>query len=208
MKPLAPSSSSLLIATALCVGTLCALACGVPPPDRLEIVPPTPIKFDELGKTVALQAHAFRGIVAHDDAKAPLTVTWSSSNAAVASVSPAGTVTAMGTGKAKIHAVVPGPGGKEVGADVDVDNLIVDAVKMTGEFPAAFKLNSKPVQLVVVVKNEQGVVVEKPRLRFSASDHCIEVTADGLVHPMAVGECAAIVEIAGKSARVDIDVKD
>ncbi|MDP2343627.1 MAG: Ig-like domain-containing protein [Deltaproteobacteria bacterium] len=185
-----------------------SLGCGVPPPDRLEVNPPTPIKADELGKTVELQASAFRGIVAHDDVKAPLVVTWSSSDPAVASVDKNGKVTATGSGKAKIEASVPGVGGKPVVADVVVDNLIVDTIAATGDFPKVFKLDSKPVPLTVVVKNEKGVVVEKPKLRFRASDYCVEVTPEGMVHPLAVGECSVIVELAGKTAKIDLDVKE
>jgi hypothetical protein len=184
-----------------------AVACGTPPPDRLEIVPPTPIKSDELGRQFPLKARAYRGIVDYDDSKAPLVVSWSSSDPAVASVDRAGVVSATGTGKAKITASVPGAGGKAVTADVDVNNLIVQTVTATGDFPRVFKLDSKPVQLTVVVKNEKGAVVEKPTLHMRASDYCVEVTPEGMVHPLAVGECSVIVECAGKQAKIDLDVK-
>ena len=58
------------------------------------------------------------------------------------------------------------------------------------------------------MKNEKGVVVDKPKLRLRASDYCVEVTPEGMVHPLAVGECAVIVEIAGKSTKIDLDVKE
>jgi lactocepin len=200
MKSLSPS---LLVLALFLAGS-----CGVPPPDRLEIDPPTPIKADELGKTYELKAHAFRGIVAHDDAKAPLVVTWTSSDPAVASVDSHGKVAATGSGKAKIEASVPGAAGKPVVADVVVDNLIVDSITATGDFPKPFKLDSKPVQLTVVVKNEKGVVVDKPKLKFRATDYCVEATPEGMVHPLAVGECAVVVELAGKTAKIDLDVKE
>lgn len=190
----------------LCVLVVCA-GCGVPPPDRLEIVPPTPIKSDEMGKTFSLKSKAFRGIVDYDDSKAPLVVTWSSSDPAVASVDQSGNVATTGTGKAKITASVKGANDKAVTADVDVNNLIVDSVTATGDFPKVFKLDSKPVQLTVVVKNEKGVVVEKPLLKMRASDYCAEVTPEGMVHPLAVGECDIIVEVAGKSTKIHLDVK-
>ena len=74
--------------------------------------------------------------------------------------------------------------------------------------PKPFRLSSKPVPLTVVVKNEKGMVVPKPTLKMRATDYCVEVTPEGVVHPLAVGECAVVVEIAGKSARIDLDVKE
>ncbi len=187
---------------ALCV------ACGVPPPDRLEIEPPLPIKSAELGQTVSLQAHAFRGIVAHDEGKAPLVVTWTSSDPAVATVDAGGKVTVAGSGKAKIQASVPGRNNQAVTADVDVNNLIVQTVTATGDFPKRFRLNSKPVPLTIVVKDEKGGVVEKPKLRMHANDYCVEVTPDGVVYPLAVGSCSVIVEAGSKAAQIDLDVKE
>ncbi len=181
--------------------------CGVPPPDRLEMVPPTPIKSDELGQQFKLKVKAYRGIVEHDENKLPLDLAWSSSDAAVASVDQSGGVAITGTGKAKITATARLKDGKGISVDVDVNNLIVDSVTASGDFPKVFKLDSKPVPLTVVVKNEKGVVVEKPLLKMRASDYCAEVTPDGIVHPLAVGECDIIVECAGKSAKIHLDVK-
>lgn len=184
-----------------------AVACGVPPPDRLEITPPAAIKSEEMGQTFALKAKAWRGIVEHDDAKAPVNFTWSSSDPAVASVDNNGTVTITGSGQAKISVTAQGANGP-IHQDVDVNNLIVDSITATGDFPKKFRLDSPPVKLTVVVKNEKGVVIDKPKLRMSASDYCVEVTPEGMVHPLAVGQCSAIVEIAGKRAKIDLDVKE
>jgi alpha-amylase len=186
----------------------CAVACGVPPPDRLEIVPPTPIKSIEQGKTFPLKVQAFRGIVAHDENKAPLAVTWKSSDTTVADVGQDGTVTTTGSGKAVITANVTTGKDTAISATVDVENVFVSTVEATGEFPKPFKLSSKPVTLTVVVKDEKGTVIEKPRLKFSASDYCVEVSPDGVVGPLAVGECSVIVESAGKRASIALDVKE
>lgn len=198
VSPLVASSFALVFAA--------VSACGVPPPDRLEITPPTPIKSEEIGQTFDLKTKAYRGVVDYDDSKAPLVVSWASSDPAVATVSN-GKVTVAGTGKAKITASVPGGEGKTVSAEVDVNNLIVQSVEATGEFPKVFKLDSAPVKLKIVVKNEKGVVIEKPLLKMTASDYCVEVTPEGVVHPLAVGECSVIVECAGKRAKIDLDVK-
>lgn len=183
-------------------------ACGVPPPDRLELVPPTPIKSIEQGKTFPLKVAAFRGIVAHDEKKAPLTVSWKSSDPSVADVSADGTVTTTGSGKATVTATVSTGKDTSVSAVVDVENVFVSTVEATGDFPKPFKLSSKPVPLTVVVKDEKGQVIEKPRIKFSASDYCVEVSPDGVVGPLAVGECAVLVESAGKRASIPLDVKE
>ena len=185
-----------------------ALGCGVPPPDRLEITPPTPIKHTEQGAQAKLKIAAYRGVVAHDEEKAPLTVTWSTSDATVADVSQDGTVTATGSGKAQVTASVPGKAGAPVTASVEVNNVMVSTIDAVGDFPKSFSLSSKPVQLKVTVKDEKGNVVEKPKLNFTASDYCVRVSPDGLVEPLAVGECSVIIESAGKRAQIPLDVKD
>ena len=192
---------------AAAVVAVSVVACGAPPPDRLEITPPLPIKSDELGQQFSLKVKAFRGRIDHDEAKAPLTFTWTSTDPTVATVDANGTVSITGTGKAKVVVSVKGEGGKDVSADVDVNNLIVGSVEATGDFPKVFKLDSKPVPLTIVVKNEKGAVVEKPQLRMRSSDYCAEVTPAGVVYPLAVGECDIIVECAGKSAKIHLDVK-
>ena len=63
------------------------------------------------------------------------------------------------------------------------------------------------MQLSVVVKDEKGNVVEHPKLKFRATDYCVDVGPDGLVRPLAVGECSVVVETAGKTAKIDLDVK-
>ena len=181
-------------------------ACGAPPPDRLEITPATPIKNTEAGTQTKLKVAAYRGVADYDDSKAPLVVSWKSTNPAVAEVAADGTVTSTGSGKAQITASVPGKAGAPVTASVDVNNVMVSTVEMTGEFPAKFKLSSAPVTVKVLVKDEKGQIIDKPKLSFKATDYCVEVSPDGIVHPLAVGECAVVVESAGKTAKIDLNV--
>jgi len=183
-------------------------ACGVPPPDRLEISPPTAILSTEQGSQHQLGVVAFKGVTGYDDSKAPLVVTWKTSNAAVADVSAAGLVTATGSGKAQVTASVPGKGGAPITATVDVSNSMVSSVEASGDFPAKFRLSSPPVTLKVLVKDEKGQIIDKPKVTFSATDYCVEATPDGIVHPLAVGECAVVVESAGKRASIPLDVKE
>ncbi len=180
--------------------------CGVPPPDRLEIQPATPIKSTEQGAQTKLKVAAWRGVTDYDDSKAPLVVSWSSSNTAIADVSADGTVTSTGSGKAQIKATVAGNKGQPVEATVDVNNVMVSAVEASGAFPAKFKLSSAPVTLKVLVKDEKGQIIDRPRLTFRATDYCVEVSADGVVAPLAVGECAVVVESAGKRISIPLDV--
>jgi hypothetical protein len=192
---------------ALALAALLVVACGVPPPDRIEIAAPATLRATELGKTETLTVRAFRGVKEHDYAKAPLTVTWTSSDPNVALIDAGGVLTVTGSGKATITASVPAGDDKALTAEVPVENTIVSTVEMKGEFPANFKLDSAPVKVTVVVKDEKGNVVEQPKLKFRATDYCVDVSADGLVRPLAVGTCGIIVESAGKTARIDVDVK-
>jgi hypothetical protein len=117
-------------------------------------------------------------------------------------------VTTTGSGKAVITASVATGKDTNITASVDVDNVFVSTVEVTGDFPKPFRLSSKPVPLTVVVKDEKGQVIEKPRLKFSATDYCVEVGPDGVVAPLAVGECAVVVESAGKRASIPLDVRE
>ena len=205
--------ASLFFGVAIFVSVVSVVTgCGVPPPDRLEIVPPTPIRATEQGSLFPLKVKAFRGIVDHDEQKGPLSYTWKSSDPSVADVTADGVVTSTGSGKAVISASVATMGGKPftgaVSADVDVTNVMVSVVEAVGDFPKVFKLSSEPVRLKVTVKDEKGQVLTGPKVTFKASDYCVEVTYEGVVHPLAVGECSVIVECAGKRATIPLDVRD
>ncbi|MBM4281058.1 MAG: hypothetical protein FJ137_09960 [Deltaproteobacteria bacterium] len=192
---------------ALSLAVLLALACGVPPPDRIEIAAPATLRATELGKTETLTIRAYRGVREHDYAKAPLTVTWTSSDPDVVLIDAGGVLTVTGSGKATVTASVPAGADKTLTTEVPVEHTIVSTVEMKGEFPANFKLDSPPVKVTVVVKDEKGNVVEQPKLKFRATDYCVDVGPDGLVRPLAVGTCGVVVECAGKTARIDLDVK-
>ena len=64
-KPSAMTRACLVLCGALSLAAVLG-GCGVPPPDRLEITPPTPIRATEQGSQYTLKAHAYRGIVHHD----------------------------------------------------------------------------------------------------------------------------------------------
>lgn len=182
-------------------------ACGTPPPDRLEIDPPGQIRASDPGVETTLRVNAYKGIKPYDDKKAPLQVSWKTSDGTVAVVSSAGVVKSTGSGSAQITASVPGAGGKEITASVDVKNVMVSTVEARGEFPKRFTLKSEPVKLTVIVKDEKGNVIDDPKLSFRTTDYCVEAD-NGEVRPLAVGECAIIVESAGKTAKIDVEVID
>ena len=106
-----------------------AAACGVPPPDRIDIVSPATIRKNEVGKTETLTIRAYRGVKEHDYDKAPLTVTWTSSDPSVATIDAAGLLTSTGSGKATITASVPGANETKLTATVPVENVIVSSVE-------------------------------------------------------------------------------
>jgi hypothetical protein len=188
------------------LSVLVVAACGPTAPDRIAIVGNAVIHATEVGKTESLGVSAFHGLTPIDDRKAPLAVTWTSSDTSVATVDAAGLVTSTGSGKATITASVPGADDKAVSAIAVVENVIVSTVEATGAFPKKFTLNSPPVQLTVVVKDDKGNVVEHPKLKFRATDYCVDVSADGLVRPLAVGDCKVVVESGSKAAKIELDV--
>jgi hypothetical protein len=195
-------SFSVVLPLALSAG------CGVPPPDRIDIVAPGTLHFEETGKTMPLSVRAFRGVKEHDYEHAPLTVTWSSSDPSVVTVDGKGVVTATGSGRAQVNASVPGGNDTTLAATVPVENVMVSTVEAKGDFPNKFSLTSPPVTLAVVVRDEKGDAVASPRVKYRATDYCVDVSPDGVVRPLAVGECSVVVEIAGKTAKIDLDVKE
>ncbi len=62
--------------------------------------------------------------------------------------------------------------------------------------------------MVVVVKDDKGNVIPKPKVLYRALDYCVEVSEDGLLTPLADGECQVSVTVADQSAKVWLDVKE
>jgi hypothetical protein len=84
---------------------------------------------------------------------------------------------------------------------------VVGSVEIVGEPPETLKYGGKDYQLEVVVKDDKGNVIEKPKLSYSASDYCVEVSPTGLVHTLSEGKCDVIVRSANKQAAHSFNVR-
>jgi hypothetical protein len=174
--------------------------CGESKPDRIAMDPAGPFSFDKKGASETVQVAAFIGPRPFPK-KVP--VDWESSDTSVATVAD-GKITATGSGKAKITATA---WGLTTAADVSV--RIVGSLAVKDDVPKVIKLNGKPVQLHVVVKDDKGVVIDKPeRVMFRATDYCVEVDDNGLMKPLTEGDCDVIVSVANQSQRVKLSVKE
>lgn len=187
----------MCLAVSLCV---LALACEPKKPARIELDPKGPFQMTRVGQTERVKP------MAYDDKNRPyvskLEMTYRSSDATVAKVAPDGTITATGSGSATISAET-----FDIQAQAEVRVQVVGSVEIVGEPPESLKYGGPDYQLQVVVKDDKGNVIENPKLSFSTSDYCIEVSPTGLVHTLSEGKCDVIVKSATQQAAHSFDVR-
>ena len=194
--------ASLLVSAVLSGGfVLASAACGEPAPDRIELVPPGPFKFEDSGQSTRVGIEAFRGRLPWQG-KETLQPSFSSSNSAVATIDATGNILSVGSGTATVTATL----GK-LRATGDVKVSIVSAIEVAAGMPKVFRFNGAPYQLSVVVKDERGNVVDGPKVRYRASDYCVDVSPQGLVSPLALGSCEVVIESAARSVRIPVEVR-
>lgn len=185
------------LAIALCTF---ALACEPKKPARLELDPKGPFQMTRVGQSERIKP------MAYDEKNRPfvsqLEMTYTSSDPTVAKVGADGTITATGSGTATISAESLG-----IKTQAEVRVQIVGSVEIVGEPPETLKYGGQDYQLQVVVKDDKGNVIEKPKLSYSASDYCVEVSPTGLVHTLSEGKCDVIVRSATKQAAHSFDVR-
>ena len=178
---------------------LIASACAEKMPDRLALDPAGPFKMQKKGQSETLQVAAFVGKMPYVKA---VPAEWSSSDTSVATVDDKGKVSATGSGKTTITSTAWG-----LSTTADVTVVIVGSVEVVNDVPKPFKLNAKPWPLKVTVKDDKGNVIEKPLVRYKALNYCVEVSDDGVLSPLADGECDVVIESADKSAKIKIETK-
>jgi plastocyanin len=166
-----------------------ASGCGggggsVTPPAQVASVvitaPATPAQFATLGRTAQFAA------VAKDAAGATLsaTITWVSSNTAVATVSGTGLVTAVGNGTATITA---GAGGVTSAPGVLVSVQQVGAAFVLSPTSIAFGAISSQRQVTATLQDSGGAPMTLPLVGWSiASGTKTSVTSTGLVTALGV----------------------
>lgn len=191
---------AFVLGTGWVLSLLFALGCEPNKPARLALDPKGPFAMTRVGQVERVKP------MAYDDKNRPfvqaLDVTYRSSDESVAKVAPDGTITATGSGTATITAEAEGVKGT---AEVRVS--VVGSLEIVSDPPAKLKYGGKDHQLKVVVKDDKGNVIEKPKVFYEASDYCVEVSPDGLVHALSVGKCEVIARSGDKSVRHEFDVR-
>lgn len=187
----------------VCSGLLAAAlasSCEAPQPDRLALDPSGPLHFEKRGAREEFKVAAFRG--PRPFVKA-VPATWTTSNPDVVSVDDKGIITSTGSGRAVVTASAWG-----LSAHADVSVSIVGSVEVMNSLPQPLKLSGKGARLDVIVKDDKGNVIERPKLAYRATDYCVEVDDEGFVAPLADGDCDVVVSAADKSARVKLSVRE
>ena len=186
--------------------TLWAYACGdgtteppayFPEPTSVTVSPAT-AELTALGETVQLSAEVRdqNGAV-----MASATVTWASSDAAVATVSASGLVAAAANGTATITATAGSASGS---ATVTVAQE-VSAVAVTPD--TATVLEGDTLRLAATATDANGQVVTGAELAWASGDTAVAVVdASGLVTGVAVGQVQVSATAAGLTGRAELAV--
>jgi uncharacterized protein YjdB len=130
------------------------------------------------------------------------TVTWSSSNPAVATVSATGLVTAVTSGTVSITGTIEG---KSANATLVSMVPIVTSITVTTTTPSVGVGQS--TQAVATVKDQLGGVMTAPVTWNSSAPTIATVTSDGLVTGVTVGSTTLTVTASGKSASAPMTVQ-
>jgi hypothetical protein len=193
----------------LLVASLLLTACGDTPPAKLALDPKGPFSFTKIGEIEQVKVAAFDGKGMPYTRKGAVPVEYSSSDESVVKVSPSGEIMATGSGKAQVKATA---WGIDTTADASVRIVgsieVVDPAGTTKKAPKHVRLKDKPFPVRVVVKDDKGVVIEKPKVLYKALDYCVETDDEGVLTPLTEGECGVRVTAADKSATLWLDVKE
>jgi uncharacterized protein YjdB len=128
-------------------------------------------------------------------------VAWSSSNAAIASVSPTGVVTGVAPGTVTITATSEGKSGT---TSVIVSTAPVGSVTVQPSPVSVIK--GQTTTLVATVKDVNGTVVTDRVVTWAANGPNATVSQTGVVTGITVGSAVITVTSEGKSAQVNVTV--
>jgi uncharacterized protein YjdB len=184
------------------VASLLALACTdagteLTPVDRVELS--TPSTTLEAGRTLLLTA------IPRDEAGAPITgqrLRWSSSNAAVASVSDNGLVLARTPGDARIAVSA---GGRSATTDLRITEREVATLELT---PVALALRiARTAPLVARPLDVNGQLVPGKTVQFTTSNAAVAtVSEQGTVTGVATGNAVITASVGGRTAQAAVTV--
>lgn len=194
-----PLPLSFTVLLGLVAAATLSVACAEQMPDTLALDPAGPFKMEKKGEKETTKVAAFMKNKRPYVKAVP--ADWQSNDTSVATVEN-GVITATGSGKTQITATAWG-----LTTSADVQVVIVGSVEVQNDVPKPFKLNAKPHQLKVVVKDDKGNVIEKPLVRYKATNYCVEVSDDGVISPLADGDCDVVIEAADKSTKIKIETR-
>jgi uncharacterized protein YjdB len=192
-----------LIPLAACLWAVVSLSCGdggsdLSGPDRIASLALTPATATlERGQTLQLVVDL------RDREGAALTghrLTWSTSNDAVAAVSSAGLVTAVGDGAAGITVTVEG---RSVTSRITVRPSIA-VIEITPESPTVAV--GRTVQLTAVARGSAGTVLAGPVFEWISSDPRIAAVGVGKVRGIRPGSAEIEAKADGKSGTTTVTV--
>jgi hypothetical protein len=195
-----------LVTVLLLLVSLFVAACEEKLPAKMALRPRGPLTFSNTGKSETIELAFF------DDKGRPYvrkpTATFEGFDATVIDVTidTEGTRATVKPKSSGTTDIVVTAFGLEQKLTVNVQ--LVGSVDIDPATPAKMKLNGKPHQLVIVVKDDRGTVIPDPKPNFKASDYCVDISPDGLITAQALGNCQVSVDVAGKIARHRITVVD
>ena len=188
----------ILVALAACGGSDASTGSSRPVVATVSVSAPTQSIF--VGATAAMTATARdkNGSIVSGRA-----VTWTTSNAAIASITQSGVATGLAPGQTDVRAAIDGVVGS---APITVLSPQVSSVEITGG--GTTLLPGETLRLSAVAKNDAGTVLSGKSFTWSTSNAAVAtVSSDGTV--LAVGPGAANISAAtdGKSASVAVTVE-
>lgn len=192
------ASSTVLVAFAACGGSDASTASSRSGVATVSVSSRADSIF--VGATIAFTATA---LDKNGAAISGRTVSWSTSDAAIASITPAGVATAVAPGQASIRASVDGVVGS---APLTVLSLTVSSVEISGGGSAL--LPGETVRLSAVAKGDAGTVIPGKTFVWSTSDASVAaVSSDGIVLAVAPGTANIGASTDGKSSAVAVTVE-
>ena len=130
------------------------------------------------------------------------TVTWNSSNTAVATVDASGKVTAVGIGTATITATV---GDKKATCEITVAELVIPVEGISLNLTSAALLEDEVVTLVAIVTPDDAT---DKIVAWSSSDEKVATVKDGVITAVAAGTATITATAGDKTATCEVTVAE
>ena len=199
MQPRALLASPALIVLAACGGSDGSTASSRPQVASVSVGSSANTVF--VGATSTFTATALDKSGATISGRA---ISWSVSDAAIASITPAGVATGLAPGQATVRATIDGVSGSQ---PLTVLSPAVSSIAITGGSGSAL-LPGETVHLAAVARNDADTVIPGKTFTWSTSNGAVAtVSSDGTVLAVAPGTANISASADGKSASVVVTVE-